>query len=56
MNMEFKRKLPIPKEIKEDTKIIIKACKAPSNDGSDGIELKNDYTIYANQYGRYNKS
>lgn len=41
----------IPKEITKNTKIVIHAGKALSNDGSDGIQLTKDCVIYANQYG-----
>lgn len=41
----------LPKDIKKDTKIIVKAGKYMSNDGSDGVEITKDFTIYANQYG-----
>ncbi len=41
----------IPKNIKKNTKLVIKAGKAISNDGSDGINITKDYTIYMNQWG-----
>lgn len=41
----------LPKTFTKNTKIVIKAGKAISNDGSDGIKLTSDFTIYANQYG-----
>ena len=41
----------LPKDITKDTKIVLKAGKAKSNDGSNGINLTKDYVIYANEYG-----
>lgn len=41
----------LPKTFTKNTKIVIKAGKAISNDESDGIKLTSDFTIYANQYG-----
>ena len=41
----------LPEDITQNTKIVIKTGKADSDDGSDGIELTSDFTIYANQYG-----
>lgn len=41
----------LEQNIKNNTKITVKAGKATSNDGSDGINLTKDLTIYANRYG-----
>lgn len=41
----------LPKTITSNTKIVVKSGKAISNDGSDGIWLTKDFTIYANAYG-----
>ena len=41
----------LPKDIGKNTKIVIHAGTATSNDGSDAIKLVSDFTIYANKYG-----
>lgn len=41
----------LAKNITKNTKVTVKAGKATSNDGSDGINLTKDLTIYANRYG-----
>ncbi len=41
----------LPENITTDTRVILKAGKAGSSDGSDGIWLKQDLVIYANRYG-----
>lgn len=41
----------LPKNITKNTKLVIKQGTAKANDGSDGIKVLQDFTIYLNQYG-----
>lgn len=41
----------LPQKLTKDTKVIIKAGKYNSDDVTKGIHIKEDYVLYANQYG-----